>query len=56
DEGESLAHKRAAEIAKILADGGLGHVEFELRSALSHAAPDGVEDWKARRTTIRVEP
>lgn len=54
-ENESISKKRASEVAHILATGGLGKVDFEV--AVKHTAhPDGVDDWRARRTTIRVLP
>ena len=55
-EDASIAVKRADEVARLLETGGLGDRRFEISNASEQEEPDGVEDWRARRTIIRVVP
>jgi hypothetical protein len=55
-EDTSIAVKRADEVARLLETGGLGDRRFEIASVAEQEKPDGVEDWRARRTIIRVVP
>lgn len=56
NEGEALAHERASEVAGLLAAGGLGDRRIDVSVEAAVDEPDGVEDWRARRTIIRVVP
>ncbi len=52
----SLAPKRANEVARLLQTGGLADRRFEIETASEQESPDGVDDWRSRRTLIRVAP
>ena len=55
-EDSSIALKRANEVARLLETGGLGDRQFEISSMSDQQSADGVEDWRARLTVIRVVP
>jgi hypothetical protein len=54
-EREGLAQARAEELGRLLKAGGLEAEQWRV-SWSTGLAPDGVEDWKARRADVRVEP
>jgi hypothetical protein len=55
-EDPQIAHKRAGEAAQLLETGGLRGRDFEVSAESAQPAPDGVDDWRERRTVIRVVP
>lgn len=54
-EREGLAQARAEELAHLLEAGGLAAEQWSV-SWSEEPAPDGVEDWKARRADVRIAP
>ena len=55
-EDASIGHKRANEVARLLQTGGLADRRFEIEGESEQKTPDGVDDWRSRRTLIRVAP
>jgi hypothetical protein len=55
-EDAGIALERATEVARLLETGGLASLRFEIRQESAHTDPDGIDDWKTRRTVIRVVP
>ena len=55
EEKDGLGKARAEEAASLLQTGGLSGVEFDV-SWEQAPAPDGVEDWRFRRTEVTVLP
>jgi hypothetical protein len=55
-EKQGIAQARAAEMADLLKRGGLAKTNIQVASSEEHESADGIEDWKSRRTTVRVEP
>jgi hypothetical protein len=54
-EREGLAQARAEELAGLLKAGGLEAETWSV-SWSEESAPDGVEDWRARRADVRIAP
>ncbi len=54
-EREGLAQARAEELAQLLESGGLQAEQWAV-SWTAEPSPDGIEDWRARRADVRVEP
>lgn len=54
-EREGLAQARAEEVAGLLKSGGVAAAEWAV-SWEAAPAPDGVEDWRERRTVVTVHP
>jgi hypothetical protein len=55
-EKQGIAQARAAEIADLLKRGRLSKVAIQVTSSEEANKATGVDDWKSRRTTVRVEP
>jgi outer membrane protein OmpA-like peptidoglycan-associated protein len=55
-EQPGIAKARAEEIADLLRRAGLSKVVIQVMSQSEPEPPRGVDDWKSRRTTVRVEP
>jgi hypothetical protein len=55
-EKQGIAQARAAEIADLLKRSGLSKVAIQVTSSEEANTATGVDDWKSRRTTVRVEP
>ena len=55
-ERPDIGARRAREIADLLREAGLTGVAFEVSSQGEPEAADGIDDWRSRRTTVRVEP
>jgi hypothetical protein len=55
-EKEGIAQGRAAEIVDLLKRSGLSKVAIQVTSSEEANTATGVDDWKSRRTTVRVEP
>ena len=55
-EDSTIARKRADEVARLLATGGLADRSFEVGIETGHEVIDGVDDWRSRRVVIRVIP
>ena len=56
NEKQGIAQARAAEIADLLKRAGLSKTTIQVTSSEELKPASGVEDWKSRRTTVRVEP
>ena len=54
-EPADIALKRAREIARLLAEAGLDDVAYTTEAGTPEP-PDGVEDWRARRSVVVVSP
>jgi outer membrane protein OmpA-like peptidoglycan-associated protein len=55
-EHQGIAKARAEEVADLLRRAGLTKVAIQVMSQNEPEPPHGVDDWKSRRTTVRVEP
>ncbi len=55
-EDRSIASERAGEVARLLEAAGLEDRSFEVSAASEQLPPDGIDDWRMRRTVIRVVP
>jgi len=55
-EDPTIARDRAAEVKDHLARAGLDAAIIEVAEPPRARRPDGVDDWKSRRTTVVVEP
>jgi hypothetical protein len=54
-ESEGVGARRASEVAALLKGLGLG-AEVKSTASTTPVAADGVDDWKSRSVTVRVEP
>ena len=55
-EQERIAEARAEEITQLLKRAGVVKVEIRIASRRDPEPADGIEDWRTRRTIVRVEP
>ena len=55
-EQSGIAEARADEITQLLKRAGLVKVDFQIASRREAEPADGNEDWRSRRTVVRVEP
>jgi hypothetical protein len=55
-EKPDIGARRAQEVAELLKEAGLSGIAFEISSQSEPEAADGIDDWRSRRTTVRVEP
>ena len=55
-EAPGIADARAKEVADLLKEAGLTNVAIEVSARSEPEPAKGVEDWRSRRTTVRVEP
>jgi len=55
-EGPAIAAARGKEIAELLKRAGLTTPAVEISAASEPEPADGVEDWRSRSATVRVEP
>jgi hypothetical protein len=55
-EKPDIGARRAQEDTELLKEAGLSGVTFEVTSQSEPEAADGIDDWRSRRTTVRVEP
>jgi outer membrane protein OmpA-like peptidoglycan-associated protein len=55
-EKPDIGARRAQEVVELLKEAGLSSVTFEVTSESEPEAADGIDDWRSRRTTVRVEP
>jgi outer membrane protein OmpA-like peptidoglycan-associated protein len=55
-EQQGIAKARAEEVADLLRRAGLSKVVIQVTSQSEPEPTHGVDDWKSRRTTVRVEP
>ncbi len=55
-EPESLAQERAAELRKVLTRAGIDTKSITVKAVDKLEEPDGNDDWRSRRTVVRVEP
>ena len=55
-EAMGIADARAKEVGELLRGAGLTGVAMDVSAAREPEPARGVEDWRSRRTTVRVEP
>jgi hypothetical protein len=55
-EKQGMAQARAAEIADLLKRAGMSKAVIQLKPSEELEPADGVDDWRSRRSTVRVEP
>jgi hypothetical protein len=55
-EPDSIALKRAREVAGLLEGAGLDEPTFSVVAGSHDAVPDGIDDWHSRRSVVIVHP
>jgi hypothetical protein len=55
-EGPAIADARAREIVDLLKRAGLTTPAFEIKASSAAEVADGIDDWRSRSATVRVEP